>query len=84
MSSVIRMMLDKPMVDAFAINVVTPKDDWRQGVCELMMKQKQGEVSSVDSKLIAYFLFIGDDLYRRGYTTPLLNCLSDEDANYVM
>lgn len=29
---VIKMTLDKPMIEAFATNTVTPKDNWRQNV----------------------------------------------------
>ncbi|XP_017428868.1 uncharacterized protein LOC108336936 [Vigna angularis] len=85
LSSVIKMMLDKPVVEAFATDVLTPKADWRQNVRELMMRQEQGEkVSTADSKCIARFLCVGEDVYRRGYTTPLLKCLSTEEADYVL
>lgn len=50
-----------------------------------MTNQEQGEkVSSADSKLIARFLCIGDDLYTQGYTTPLLKCLFKEEADYLL
>ncbi|XP_017416537.1 uncharacterized protein LOC108327331 [Vigna angularis] len=85
LSSIIKMTLDKPAVETFATDVVTPKADWRRSIRELMMKQEQGEnVSTTDSKRIAHFLCIGDDLYKRGYTTPLLKCLSAEEADYVL
>ncbi|XP_047149063.1 protein NYNRIN-like, partial [Vigna umbellata] len=85
LSSVIKMTLDKPIVEAFATNVSTHKADWRQSIRELMVKQEQGEkVSSADSKRIARFLCVGDDLYRRGYTTPLLKCVSEDEVNYVL
>jgi len=32
----------------------------------------------------ARFLLIGQDLYRRGYTQPLLKCITPEQATYVM
>ncbi|XP_014490737.1 uncharacterized protein LOC106753443 [Vigna radiata var. radiata] len=54
-------------------------------IIQLIIQQEQGaRVSAADSKRIARFTFIGDDLYRRGYTTPLLKCLSSEEAKYVM
>lgn len=33
---------------------------------------------------MARYCLVGDDLYRRGYTTPLLKCLEGEEAEYVM
>lgn len=81
LSLVIRMALDKPVIKIFTINIVAPKAYWWQNVRELMKKQEQGEkVSTTYSKHIARFLCIGDDLYRWGYTTLLLKCLSEEEA----
>ncbi|XP_027348001.1 uncharacterized protein LOC113859419 [Abrus precatorius] len=33
---------------------------------------------------IAKYLLLGKDLYRRGISTPMLKCLNDNQANYVM
>jgi len=32
----------------------------------------------------ARFVLIGNDLYRRGYTRPLLKCLTADQASYVV
>ena len=32
----------------------------------------------------ARFVLIGDDLYPRGYTRPLLKCLTPDQASYVV
>ncbi|XP_017438127.1 uncharacterized protein LOC108344174 [Vigna angularis] len=84
LSSIIKMTLDHPVVEAFVTDVPTPATDWRQNIRDLMMKQDRGEkVTASDSKRIARFLYIGDDLYRRGHNTPLLKCISAEEADYV-
>ncbi|XP_014511562.1 uncharacterized protein LOC106770260 [Vigna radiata var. radiata] len=85
LSSVIKTTLHKPLLEAYTTNVATPRNDWRQDIIQLMVQQEQGgRLSITDSKRIARYIFVGDDLYRRGYTTPLLKCLSDEEAKYVM
>ncbi|XP_017426213.1 uncharacterized protein LOC108334788 [Vigna angularis] len=85
LSSIIKMTLDSPVVEAFVTNLSTPTTDWRQNIKDLMEKQDNGDsISVVDSKRIARFVCIGDDLYRRGYGTPLLKCISEEEANYVL
>ncbi|XP_017419350.1 uncharacterized protein LOC108329586 [Vigna angularis] len=85
LSSIIKMTLDHPVVEAFVTDVSTPAADWRQKIKDLMTRQEQGEsISLADSKRIARFLYIGDDLYRRNHSTPLLKCISEEEADYVL
>ncbi|XP_014492447.1 uncharacterized protein LOC106754893 [Vigna radiata var. radiata] len=85
LTSVIKTRLEQPLLETCATNVTPPTTDWRQEIIQLIIQQEQGaRVSAADSKRIARFTFIGDDLYRRGYTTPLLKCLSGEEAKYVM
>jgi len=33
---------------------------------------------------VVRFVLIGHDLYRQGYTRPLLKCISPNQADYVM
>ncbi|XP_014490482.1 uncharacterized protein LOC106753202 [Vigna radiata var. radiata] len=85
LSSVIKTTLHKPLLETYTTNVAAPRTDWRQDIIQLMVQQEQGgQVSITDSKRIARYMFVGDDLYRRGYTTPLLKCLFDEETKYVM
>lgn len=50
-----------------------------------MKKQDNGlPLRLAETKKIARFLLIGDDMYRRGFYTPLVKCLSKEEAHYVM
>ncbi|XP_014522936.1 uncharacterized protein LOC106779357 [Vigna radiata var. radiata] len=85
LTSVIKTTLEQPLLETCSTSIIPSKADWRQDIVQLMIQQEQGtRVSAADSKRIARFTFIGDDLYRRGYTTPLLKCLSSEEAKYVM
>ncbi|XP_017412828.1 uncharacterized protein LOC108324391 [Vigna angularis] len=85
LSSIIKMTLDHPVVEAFVTDVLMQETYWRQNIQDLMMKQERGEkVTASDSKRIARFLYIGDDLYRCGHNTPLLKCISTDEADYVL
>ncbi|XP_052724060.1 uncharacterized protein LOC128193908 [Vigna angularis] len=85
LSSIIKMTLDHPVVEALVTDVSSPTTDWRQRIKDLMIKQERGEsITVIDSKCIARFLYIGDDLYRRGHSTPLLKCISEDEADYVL
>ncbi|XP_052732453.1 uncharacterized protein LOC128196247 [Vigna angularis] len=85
LSSVIKVTLDKPAIEVLATNTATPIVDWRKDIHDLMKRQERGEqVSIAESKRIARFFFVGEDLYKRGYTTPLLKCLSEEQVVYVL
>ncbi|XP_068483117.1 uncharacterized protein [Phaseolus vulgaris] len=35
-------------------------------------------------KKASRFVLVGDDLYKRGYSTPLLKCVSKTDAEYIL
>ncbi|XP_017438203.1 uncharacterized protein LOC108344251 [Vigna angularis] len=41
-------------------------------------------VRVADAKKVARYLLIGEDLYKRGLSSPLLKCISLEEAEYVM
>ncbi|XP_014490625.1 uncharacterized protein LOC106753338 [Vigna radiata var. radiata] len=85
LTSVIKTKLDRPLLETCATSVTPPTTDWRHEIMQLIIQQEQGaRMSAADSKRIACFTFVGDDLYRRGYTMPLLKCLSGEEAKYVM
>jgi len=36
------------------------------------------------TKKVARYVVIGDDLYKRGFTTPLLKCVNKEQVEYIM
>jgi len=79
-NSVIQQTLNHPIVSLEeSFNVTTTKDDWIKAYVEVIKYQEQGiEADSKMTKKVASFVFIGDKLYKRGFSTPLLKCLSLE------
>jgi len=62
------------------------QDDWIKMFKEFIKIQEQGGVESDVNiaRKVAKFVMIGDDLYKRGQSTPLLKCLSQEQAEYIL
>jgi len=83
--SVIHVTLPKPSVGAKECMATDTQPNWMtpikqystEGICdphlEKTMKQQ-----------VARYILIDQDLYRRGYSRPLLKCLSPEQVTYVM
>jgi len=83
--SVIHVTLNKPSVSTEECMTIDTQPNWMtlikqyltNGICdphlEKMMKQQA-----------ARFVLIDQDLYRRGYTRPLLKCLNLDQVTYVM
>ncbi|XP_017413025.1 uncharacterized protein LOC108324597 [Vigna angularis] len=83
--SVIRQVMMSPSVECLAVHEVSSKPDWRKDIKENIQKQESGlRVRAVEAKKDARFLLIGEDLYKRGFSLPLLKCVAVEEAEYVM
>ncbi|XP_014496659.1 uncharacterized protein LOC106758229 [Vigna radiata var. radiata] len=83
LTTVIRQVLLQPSVECYVI--ASGDTDWRDEIRRLIKRQEDElSVDPADSRKIARFVVIGDDLYKRGFSTPLLKCLSKEEAQYVM
>jgi len=77
-NSVIQQTLNNPTVGLEeCFNVTTTKDDWIKAYVEVIKNQEHCiEVDSKIAKKAVNFVLIGDELYKKGYSTPLLKCLS--------
>ncbi|XP_047180352.1 uncharacterized protein LOC124847013 [Vigna umbellata] len=85
LSSVIRQVMMNPSVDSLAVHEVSDRPDWRKDIKEIIKRQESGvDVRTIEAKRAARYLLIGEDLYKRGFSSPLLKCISSEEAEYVM
>lgn len=85
LTSLIRQVLFKPAIECLHVSCMVERDDWRREIMLLIKKQDEGTtLRSDESKQIARYVVIGEELYRRGYMTPMLKCLSKEESEYVM
>ncbi|XP_027936199.1 uncharacterized protein LOC114191222 [Vigna unguiculata] len=83
LKTVIRQILMRPSAGECA--AADRSADWMWEVRELLRRCDAGEeVKPMERQRALRFVVIGEDLYKRGFTAPLLNCLSGEEAEYVM
>ncbi|XP_017410139.1 uncharacterized protein LOC108322526 [Vigna angularis] len=74
-----------PSVDCLAVHEISDRPDWRINIKEIIKRQENGvHVRTIEAKKAARYLLIGEDLYKRGFSSPLLKCISSEEAEYVM
>jgi len=61
-------------------------EDWRSSIIQTLKTLLMGEAVAdmVITKKAAPYVLIADDLYKRGFTTPLLKCLGKEQSEYVI
>lgn len=84
LTTIIRQVLLQPTIECHAVTT-GESTDWRTNMRGLMKKQDDGEtLRQSERRKIARFVLIGNDLYRRGFSSPLLKCLAEEEAYYVM
>ncbi|XP_014523956.1 uncharacterized protein LOC106780210 [Vigna radiata var. radiata] len=88
LNSVIRQVLSEPSIECHTISTpCNPNDQncWKEEIIRLIRKQEAGHnLQAEETKKISRYCLIGDDLYRRGYVTPIMKCLSTEEATYVL
>jgi len=65
------------------LTITTTKDDWIKFYKEVINNQEQGVENDVNiTRKAAKFIMIGDELYKRGHSTPLLKCFLQEKVEY--
>ncbi|XP_047181369.1 uncharacterized protein LOC124847835 [Vigna umbellata] len=84
LTAVIRRVLTGPSVEYLAAPIIDD-NNWKQEIVRLM-KEKDTEqlIRPADARKIAQYVIISGDLYRRGFSTPLLKCLSEREAQYML
>ncbi|XP_017434586.1 uncharacterized protein LOC108341410 [Vigna angularis] len=84
LTTLFRQVLSKPSVECLVIDTGNG-EDWRSEIRKLMQDQDNGHpVQPADARKISRYVIIGDDLYNRGFSTPLLKCLARPEAQYML
>lgn len=84
LTSLIRQVLFKPAIECLHVGCMAERDDWRREIMLLIKKQDEGNTLRPEEAKQTRYIVIGEELYRRGYVTPMLKCLSREESKYVM
>ncbi|XP_025640747.1 uncharacterized protein [Arachis hypogaea] len=81
------MTLEQPSIyNKFFMSILQERD-WRISYIEFLKfrkKPKNVENPKLFQRRASFFTIIGDDLYRRGFSRPLLKCLGKEEADLAM
>jgi len=62
------------------------ENDWRvpiQEAIKSLVDEDHMQDKALEKKA-AWYVIIGEDLYKRGFSTPLLKCLNCEQVEYIM
>jgi len=60
------------------------EEDWVVPINRFISSQENGEAGELSlAKKVDKYIIIGQDLYQRGYSTPLLNCVTKDQGDYV-
>ena len=84
--TVIQLILSSPTVSEEDCMNIEMTEDWRSPIIQTLKTLLMGKAvaDKVLAKKAARYVLIIDDLYKRGFTTPLLECLGKEQSEYVM
>lgn len=67
--------------------MVNPECEWASQIIRYLRKNElpedMGEVRKVKTR-VNWYLFLSNTLYKRSLTLPLLRCLSEEEADYIL
>ncbi|KAK7376327.1 hypothetical protein VNO78_34793 [Psophocarpus tetragonolobus] len=72
---------------SIGVHIVLVANDWKQEITSYIT---QGKIPTdpAEARAIrmtaARFTMIGDDLYKRGFSTPLLKCIATDEVDYVL
>ncbi|XP_020206481.1 uncharacterized protein LOC109791584 [Cajanus cajan] len=84
----LHLELSSPSVDITACLAISePPMTWMTDIVRFITEGIQPSCPSAAKKLrtqAARFSVVGGELYRRGFSSPLLKCLDPEQANYVL
>ncbi|XP_052728478.1 uncharacterized protein LOC128195277 [Vigna angularis] len=79
------LVMMNPPVECLTVHEVSDRPDWRKDIREVIQRQENDlRVRVAEAKKAARYLLIGEDLYKRSFSSPLLKCVSLEEAEYVM
>jgi len=83
--SVIYITMTKPSVGSKECMATDTQPNWMTPIKQFLIDgTSEAHSEKIMKHQIARFLLINQDLYHRGFTHPLLKCLTPEQATYVM
>ncbi|XP_045791855.1 uncharacterized protein LOC123886594 [Trifolium pratense] len=85
--TVIQETIKTPSIGGEDLMMVIEDEDWRSPIIRYLQKDelpKEREKAFKLKKMAAWYSMVGDRLYKRGFASPLLLCVSNEEAKHIM
>ncbi|CAJ2632006.1 unnamed protein product [Trifolium pratense] len=85
--TVIQETIKTPSINGEEVMMVIEEEDWRSPIIRYLQKDelpKEREKAFKLRKMAAWYSMVGDKLYKRGFASPLLLCVSTEEAKRIM
>ncbi|KAK2425775.1 hypothetical protein QL285_024519 [Trifolium repens] len=85
--TVIQETISKPSAETAEILMIVESSDWRYPIIKYLQEDTLPEEKEEAARLkrtALQYAMIGDKLYKRGFSTPLLLCVSDMESRRIM
>ncbi|CAJ2678664.1 unnamed protein product [Trifolium pratense] len=85
--TVIQETIKTPSIGGEDLMMVIEEEDWRSPIIRYLQKDelpKEREKAFKLKKTAAWYSMVGDRLYKRGFASPFLLCVSKEEAKHIM
>ncbi|GAU43838.1 hypothetical protein TSUD_371170 [Trifolium subterraneum] len=83
----IQETLKSQSINELAVGMMVEEEDWRSPIIRYLQRdvlpRKYDEAIKI-RKMVAWYTMVGDKLYKRGFSTPTLLCVSDMKANRIL
>ncbi|MCI57488.1 hypothetical protein A2U01_0078739, partial [Trifolium medium] len=67
--------------------MVVETDDWRLPIIRYLQKDElapEKEMAFKIRKMAAWYSIVGDKLYKRGFSSPMMLCVSDSESRGII
>jgi hypothetical protein len=85
--TVIQETIPKPSTEVPAVLMVIEEEDWRAPIIQYlrneMLPPERDEVNRL-KKAAVHYILVGDKLYKRGFSTPVLLCVSELESQRIL
>jgi t-SNARE complex subunit (syntaxin) len=85
--TVIQETVANPSINEEETHMVIEEEDWRTPIIKYLQRDelpKPSEEAYRVRRMASWYSMMGDKLYKRGFSSPLLLCVSKEEAKGIL
>jgi hypothetical protein len=82
----IQETISKPSTGDQETFVIVEREDWRNSIIQYLQhgEELEGKEEAKLKKMAAYYTIIGDRLYKRGFSSPMLLCVGEAESRHIL